>query len=207
MTAVEFLFHLRIIEYPKLEGTHKGHQVLAPHSTTKESDHMSWELCPDASWIPAAWCHNLCPGQAVPGPEHPLVQNRSLTPSCPSPDTAPCRSLGPCRCHTEQSSALPLGSLWGAAAAVRPPLSSSALDSAHPRTQPLSSMCCLLHCSPSSQPSFRQLLSNSFKSWYCGGQTARSARGGAARCGAEQNSPFPHHTQVMHSPGLSYFLP
>ena len=41
----------------------------------------------------------------------PLVQHLSLTPSCPSPDTAPCRSLGPCRCHTEQSSALPLRSL------------------------------------------------------------------------------------------------
>jgi len=59
---------------------------------------------------------------------HPLVLTFSLTPSCPSPDTAPCRSLGPCRCHTEQSSALPLRSLWGAAAAISPPLSSSALS-------------------------------------------------------------------------------
>ena len=42
---------------------------------------------------------------------HPVVQTLSLTPSCPSPDTAPCRSLGPCRCHTEQSSALLLLSL------------------------------------------------------------------------------------------------
>jgi len=62
---------------------------------------------------------------------HPVVQPLSLTPSCPSPDTAPCRSLGPCRCHTEQSSALPLGSLWGAAAAIRHPLRSSALRWAH----------------------------------------------------------------------------
>ena len=37
-----------------------------------------------------------------------LVQTPSLTPICPSLDTAPCRSLGPCRCHREQSSALPL---------------------------------------------------------------------------------------------------
>jgi len=40
-------------------------------------------------------------------------QDLSLTPSCPSPDTAPCCSRGPCRCHRE-----PL--LWGAAAALRP---------------------------------------------------------------------------------------
>ena len=38
---------------------------------------------------------------------HPLVQTLSMPPSCPSPDTAPCHSLGPCRCHTEHSSALP----------------------------------------------------------------------------------------------------
>jgi len=31
----------------------------------------------------------------------------SLTASCPSPDTAPCRSLRPCRCHKHQSSVLP----------------------------------------------------------------------------------------------------
>jgi len=90
-----------------------------------------WELCPDA----------LCTLGAVPTAlgrlfraHRPLVQNHSLTPSCPSPDTAPCCSLGPCRCHTEQSSALPLGSLWGAAAAIRLPFISCALGSAHPGT-------------------------------------------------------------------------
>ena len=36
-----------------------------------------------------------------------LVQNLSLTPSWHFPDTASCRSLGPCCCHSEQSSALP----------------------------------------------------------------------------------------------------
>ena len=30
---------------------------------------------------------------------HPLVQNLSLTPSCPSPNTAPCCSLWPWCCH------------------------------------------------------------------------------------------------------------
>ena len=45
---------------------------------------------------------------------HPPVQTLSLTPSCPSPDTAPRRSLAPCCCHREKSSVLPLSSLWGA---------------------------------------------------------------------------------------------
>ena len=76
-----------------------------------------WEQCPNIPWTLAVW------GRA----HRPVVQPLSPTPSCPFPDTAPCRSLGPCRCHTEQSSALPLRSLWGAAAAIRPPLSSSAL--------------------------------------------------------------------------------
>jgi len=39
----------------------------------------------------------------------------SPSPPAARPLTAPCCSLGPCRCHTEQSSALPLRSLWGAA--------------------------------------------------------------------------------------------
>ena len=34
---------------------------------------------------------------------HPLVQTLPLTPRCPSPETAPCRSLRPCRCHREAS--------------------------------------------------------------------------------------------------------
>ena len=39
---------------------------------------------------------------------HPLVHNLSLIPTRPSPDAAPCHSSRPCRCHREQSSALPL---------------------------------------------------------------------------------------------------
>ena len=70
--------------------------------------------------------HAHSPGQPIHA-HRPLVQTLSLTLSCPSPDTAPCRSLGPCHCHTEQSSALPLHPLWGAVAAMRPPLSYSAL--------------------------------------------------------------------------------
>jgi len=55
-----------------------------------------------------------------------LVHNLSLTPSCPCPDTAPCHSLGPCCCHREQSSALPLYSPRGVCshheASPQPPL-------------------------------------------------------------------------------------
>ena len=64
---------------------------------------------------------------------HPLVKNFCLTPSLPSPDAAPCRSLGPCRCHRQQSSVLPF-LLWGAVAAMRPPLSSSTLYWVHSGT-------------------------------------------------------------------------
>ena len=79
----------------------------------------------------------------------PLVQNLFLTPSCPSPDTAPCRSLGPCCGHREQSSALPLHFLWGAAVAMRPPLSSSALGWANPGI----SAAPLVPCPPDPSPS------------------------------------------------------
>jgi len=111
-----------------LDGTHKVHQVQIPalHSTTQNSDHMSESGVQTLLELQQL---NAVP-TALGSPFHahsPLVQPLSLTPSCPSPDTAPCRSLGPCRCHTEQSSALPLRSLGGAAAASRPPLSSSAL--------------------------------------------------------------------------------
>jgi len=53
------------------------------------------------------------PWAACSMPTAPLVQTLSLTPSCPSPGTAPCHSLRSCLCHREQSSALPLHSQWG----------------------------------------------------------------------------------------------
>ena len=47
-STVKFLFEKfqyfqRIIKYPELEGTHKGHrvQILAPYRTTQKVDHMS----------------------------------------------------------------------------------------------------------------------------------------------------------------------
>ena len=50
---------------------------------------MLLELC-------QAQCHENCPEDAISVPDHTLVQNLSLTASCPSPDTAPCCSLRPC---------------------------------------------------------------------------------------------------------------
>jgi len=44
------------------------------------------------------------PSGAAPVPNRSPVQPLSLTPSCPSPDTAPSRSLRPCCCHREQRS-------------------------------------------------------------------------------------------------------
>jgi len=97
-----------------------------PPSPTLASaeDHPKFKLC----LIVLSKCLlNFVPA-ALGSPFHahrPVVQTLSLTPSCPSPDTAPCCSLRPCLCHTEQSSALPFCFLWGAAAAMRPPLMSN----------------------------------------------------------------------------------
>ena len=46
--------------------------------------------------------------QPGPGPDLPTSLWWQTCPSFPSPDTAPCRSLGPCLCHREQSSVLSL---------------------------------------------------------------------------------------------------
>ena len=108
-------------EYPELEGTLKDHQVqlLAPHKSQTiclralsrcflHSDSLG--LCPLAwaaySVLTALWLRIF-----------------SLTPSRPSLDAVPCSSLGPYHCHREQSPALLLYSLWGAAATMRSPLS------------------------------------------------------------------------------------
>ena len=107
------------MEYPELEGTHRDHGVklLAPHRTTQNPNPVSEST---VQMLQSTQGRAHCPGQPVPCPL-PSGADPSLTPSCPSPDTAPCRSLGPCRCHREPSSALTLRSLGGAAAAMRPP--------------------------------------------------------------------------------------
>jgi len=131
----------------------------------------------------------LLPWAACSSAWPPSGEELSLTPSCPSPDTAPCRSLGPCRCHTEQSSALPLRSLWGAAAAMRPPLSSSALGWANPGTSAAP------HVFPSIpftiSAALLQTLSNSPFSAVVP-QTAHSTQGAAApaQCRVGQSHPL-----------------
>jgi len=104
----------RSIEYPNLEGTHKDHsvQTLLPHKTTQKPNPMSEGI---VQMLLELWQLRAVP-TALGSPFHahrPLVQTLSLTPSCPSPGTAPCHSLRSCLCHREQSSALPLHSQWG----------------------------------------------------------------------------------------------
>ena len=104
--AVITCYTFRITEYPKLERIHKDHlvQILAPQRTTKKT-HQT--LCLRA--LSKCFLNSGSSAHA----HCPLVQTLSLTPSCPSPGTAPCHSLRPCLCHREQSSALPLHSQWG----------------------------------------------------------------------------------------------
>jgi len=94
-------------------------QLLAPHSTNQNSTPISESAVQKLLELQQPGAMHLGPEQwALGSPfhaHHPLVQTLSLTPSCPSPDTAPCRSLGPYRSHREESSALSLHSLWGAA--------------------------------------------------------------------------------------------
>ena len=61
---------IRITEHPKLEGTHKDHQVQvpAPFSTTQNPNPMSESKCPNAPRTPAAQGCAHCPGQPVPCP-------------------------------------------------------------------------------------------------------------------------------------------
>ena len=60
-----------IIEYPKLEGTHKHHpvQLLAPCRTTQKSDHMS-EITVQTFLNSSSTVPLPCPEGAVPVPKH-----------------------------------------------------------------------------------------------------------------------------------------
>ena len=44
-----------------------------------------WEQCPGAPWMPTAWGCDHCPGEPVPGSDHPLLKNLFLTPSLTLP--------------------------------------------------------------------------------------------------------------------------
>lgn len=121
------------------------------------------ECCPKAPWTPG-----LCP---LPWGACCMQKNVFLTPSCPSPDTAPCHSLGPCRYHREQSSALPLRSLWGAICHHK--VSSQLLYSGLSTSR---CICCfsyvLLSISFTTFGALFWTLSNSFMYfWHCGTET------------------------------------
>lgn len=64
----------RIIDYPKLEGAHKDHQVqlLALHSTIPRSHHIPERIVQMLLEFCQAWCCDPFPGDPVPMPKHPL---------------------------------------------------------------------------------------------------------------------------------------
>ena len=118
----------RIIEYPKLKGTHKGHgaQPLAPHNTIQNSNPMVWEHCPNTPWALAGWGSDHCSGQLLHAhcplgknvsPAHPLDPPLTQLHSVP---------LGPVTVIRERRSTLPLCPMWGAVghheASPEPPL-------------------------------------------------------------------------------------
>lgn len=86
---------LRIIEHPRLEGTHKNHriQLLAAHRSTQT-------LC--LSMLSEIFLNSSSFGAVTSAlgslfhANHSLVKNRFLT---PSPDTSTSGSLRSCRCH------------------------------------------------------------------------------------------------------------
>jgi len=78
----------RIIEYPELDGTLKDHwiQLLALHTTTQKSDHISSSFVQTLLELWQAQCHDRFPGDPVPVPDHPLSE-------VPFPDIQPEPSL------------------------------------------------------------------------------------------------------------------
>jgi len=124
-------------------------QLVAPHRIVQNSNPMS-----ESAVQMLLELHQLgAMPTALGSPFHvqrPLVQTLCPTPSCPSSGTAPCHSLGPRHCHREQSSAFPLHSVVD----IRPPLSSSALHSAHPGASATPHTPCSPGSLPALQPSF-----------------------------------------------------
>ena len=78
MATAQQSWEIRIIGHPELEGTHRDHQarLLAPHSTTKKTDHMSQSV---------SRCSLSCSRSGLPGVQfysHPApVQNPFLYPT------------------------------------------------------------------------------------------------------------------------------
>lgn len=66
--------HPRVVDYHKMEGTHKDWvQLPASQSTTQKWNYF-WEHCPNTSWTLAAQSHDHCPGEPFHA-HHPPVQN------------------------------------------------------------------------------------------------------------------------------------
>ena len=96
-----------IIDISSWKGTRV--QLLAPHRTTQKSEHMSETVIQTLLELQHSGpCPLPCAAHSMPTA---LWCSSFPSPPAAPPLTAPCRSLGPCRCHTEQSSALPLRSL------------------------------------------------------------------------------------------------
>ena len=96
----------RIIEYSKLEGTHKDHQVqlLALHSTNQKSDHMSasvFHMLPELSTL-VPWA---LPWGACSSAQPLWWRTFSWYPTWASCFTAPCCSLRFYLCHQKEISA------------------------------------------------------------------------------------------------------
>ena len=104
-STINWFKNHRLTESPELEGTPKDHWL-------QQQDHTGPPKIQTLRALSKCFWISL----GMPFHAHrSLVKNLSLTRSCPFPDTAPCRSLGPCQFHREQSSALSLRSLWGVA--------------------------------------------------------------------------------------------
>ena len=101
---VVFSFVFRIIKLPSWKGLTsiiKFNSWLHAGPPKIQTSYLRASWVPELGAVPTALgrlFHAHCP----------LVQTLSLTPSCSSPDTVPCRSLGPCCCHRDQSTLLPV---------------------------------------------------------------------------------------------------
>ena len=84
-STVKFLFEKfqyfqRIIKYPELEGTHKGHrvQILAPYRTTQKVDHMSESIIQALLELWQAWCYGTSLGSYSSAPNWERIWRRTL---------------------------------------------------------------------------------------------------------------------------------
>lgn len=93
-------WYIGIIEYPNLEEIHKVHrfQIFSPCRIMENSNSMSESIAQALLEQQQLGAVPIALGSLFHA-HHPLVQNLSLTSTCPSPDRAPCHSLRSCCCH------------------------------------------------------------------------------------------------------------